>query len=62
MGMAQALNLSVVAEGVETELQRDVLRSLGCNYAQGWFYGRPMLPDDAAASWGRSRQPSAIAS
>ncbi|BEP15742.1 hypothetical protein acdb102_40530 [Acidothermaceae bacterium B102] len=62
MGMAQALNLSVVAEGVETQLQRDVLRSLGCTYAQGWFYGRPMLPDDAVASWARSRQASAIAS
>ena len=62
MGMAKALNLSVVAEGVETTVQRDVLRALGCTYAQGWLYGRPMLPDDAAGAWNRTHQAPAIAS
>jgi diguanylate cyclase (GGDEF)-like protein len=62
MGMAQALNLSVVAEGVETEAQRDVLRGLGCTFAQGWLFGRPMLPDDASAAWSRTRPRTAIAS
>jgi diguanylate cyclase len=62
MGMAKALNLSVVAEGVETSGQRDVLRALGCPYAQGWFYGRPMVPIDAAAAWTRTHQANAIAS
>ena len=61
-GMAQALNLSVVAEGVETEAQRDVLRGLGCTYAQGWLFGKPMLPDDASAAWSRTRPQRAIAS
>jgi diguanylate cyclase (GGDEF)-like protein len=62
MGMAKALNLSVVAEGVETTAQRDVLRALGCTYAQGWLYGRPMLPDDASAAWSRTHEASPIAS
>ena len=39
--MAQALGMQVVAEGVETGLQAERLLSLGCDYAQGWFFGRP---------------------
>jgi sensor c-di-GMP phosphodiesterase-like protein len=62
MGMAKGLGLSVVAEGVETTAQRDVLRALGCTYAQGWLYGRPMLPADAAAAWNSTHQAPAIAS
>ncbi|MDX6206798.1 MAG: hypothetical protein QOF39_2855, partial [Frankiales bacterium] len=62
MGMAKALNLSVVAEGVETVAQRDVLRAMGCTYAQGWLYGRPMLPQDAAAAWSSTNRARAIAS
>jgi diguanylate cyclase (GGDEF)-like protein len=41
VGMADALGLSLVAEGVETEEQNAVLRRVGCRYAQGWLYGRP---------------------
>jgi len=40
--MAHALGIQVIAEGVETELQRDLLASIGCDYAQGYFYARPM--------------------
>jgi EAL domain-containing protein (putative c-di-GMP-specific phosphodiesterase class I) len=36
-----ALNLSVVAEGVETEAQLSTLRSLGCKHIQGYLTGRP---------------------
>ena len=41
IGMAQALEIGVVAEGVETELQVAALRELGCTRAQGFLYGRP---------------------
>jgi PAS domain S-box-containing protein/diguanylate cyclase (GGDEF)-like protein len=41
MAMASALNLRVVTEGVETEQQLEVLRSLGCDEAQGYLLGRP---------------------
>jgi predicted signal transduction protein with EAL and GGDEF domain len=41
VSMAQALELGVVAEGVETAEQVDCLRELGCDRAQGYFFGRP---------------------
>jgi len=41
LAMANALNLRVVTEGVETEQQLDILRSLGCDEAQGYLLGRP---------------------
>lgn len=41
MAVAKHLQLSVVAEGVETEAQRDYLYSVGCYLHQGYFYGKP---------------------
>jgi diguanylate cyclase (GGDEF)-like protein/PAS domain S-box-containing protein len=40
--LGRALGLSVLAEGVELEEQREVLERLGCNEAQGYLLGRPM--------------------
>jgi EAL domain-containing protein (putative c-di-GMP-specific phosphodiesterase class I) len=40
--LAHALDLRVVAEGVETSEQRDALIELGCDELQGFFFGRPM--------------------
>jgi diguanylate cyclase (GGDEF)-like protein len=42
IAMAQAMNLHLVAEGVETEEQSLLLRSLGCDELQGYLYGRPV--------------------
>ena len=39
--LAQSLDLDVVAEGVETEGQRQVLRDMGCKAFQGYLFGRP---------------------
>lgn len=41
--------MNVVAEGVESEAQRDILRQEGCLAGQGYFYARPMAPRDAEA-------------
>lgn len=41
VALAHALGMEVVAEGVERASQAEVLRSLGCEQAQGWFFGRP---------------------
>ena len=40
-GLARSLSLNVVAEGVETEAQRQALLAVGCAYAQGFLFGRP---------------------
>lgn len=40
--MAAWLNLVVIVEGVETKEQRDFLEGIGCEYAQGFYYARPM--------------------
>jgi diguanylate cyclase (GGDEF)-like protein len=47
IGMAHNLRLLVVAEGVETEAQLAVLRSLGCDVLQGFYFYRPMKSDAA---------------
>jgi EAL domain-containing protein (putative c-di-GMP-specific phosphodiesterase class I) len=44
VGMARALGLGVVAEGVETPGQLAELRRLGCDGAQGYWFARPMPP------------------
>jgi diguanylate cyclase len=48
--LAHALGLRVVAEGVESAGQRDVLLRLGCDELQGYFFARPM-PADALLDW-----------
>ena len=45
--LAHTLNMSVVAEGVETHEQMSMLRQLGCEYAQGYFFSRPIIAADA---------------
>ena len=44
--MGQSLDMDVVAEGVETEEQLNILRSMQCNYAQGLLFGDPMSSDN----------------
>jgi diguanylate cyclase (GGDEF)-like protein/PAS domain S-box-containing protein len=46
LAMAEALNLEVVAEGIETGLQLQVLRRLGCRQAQGFLLGPPVGAED----------------
>lgn len=62
--LAHALDLSVVAEGVETAMQRDLLRSLGCDAMQGYLFS-PAVPADridallnAWAFWAWAETPS----
>jgi len=43
--MAHKLGIKVIAEGVETEKQRSLLTTSGCDYAQGYFFSEPVFAD-----------------
>jgi EAL domain-containing protein (putative c-di-GMP-specific phosphodiesterase class I) len=42
VSMAHSLGLAVVAEGVETAQQRELLLASGCTHFQGYWFGKPM--------------------
>ena len=46
--LAHAIGATVIAEGVETQEQWELVRTLGCDIAQGYLVGRPMPPRDVA--------------
>ncbi|MDG1752885.1 MAG: EAL domain-containing protein [Thalassotalea sp.] len=60
--MAKGLGLEVVAEGINSQADEDILRDFGCDIGQGYFYAKPMAIDDYI-SWlenldnGRIKQP-----
>jgi diguanylate cyclase (GGDEF)-like protein/PAS domain S-box-containing protein len=45
VSLAHTLDLAVTVEGVETAVQAECLRGLGCDTAQGWYYARPGPPE-----------------
>ncbi|PZO41682.1 MAG: GGDEF domain-containing response regulator [Pseudanabaena frigida] len=49
INLAHGLNMDVVAEGIETEEQKQILRSLSCNYAQGYLLSLPLDPQSATS-------------
>jgi diguanylate cyclase (GGDEF)-like protein len=51
VALAHALEIKVVAEGVETALQREFLKSCGCDFLQGYLAGRPVDADTAAKEY-----------
>lgn len=57
ISMAHELGMKVVAEGVETSVQRDLLKGAGCDYAQGYLFSRPLAPDAFEAAY--TRKPGA---
>ncbi len=59
IGLAHGLNLPVVAEGVETAGQRDILVTEGCDELQGFFIGRPLPIDRYAELTGSQRRVAA---
>jgi predicted signal transduction protein with EAL and GGDEF domain len=46
IALSHELGKEVVAEGVETAEDAAYLRSIGCEYAQGFYYGEPMTPKE----------------
>jgi len=60
--MGRALRLDVVAEGVETPEQRDLLIRLGCQEMQGYLFSRPISGETLAAKFNSMRNPRPFAS
>jgi EAL domain-containing protein (putative c-di-GMP-specific phosphodiesterase class I) len=46
IAMAHKLGINVVAEGLETEQQRDFLSDMGCDYGQGYYFSKPLPADE----------------
>ncbi len=53
--MAQAMNVSCICEGVETAEQVELLRSIGCRYAQGYYYSKPIPADEFVEKFIRNK-------
>ncbi len=47
VAMAKSLDMSTTAEGVETAQEAELIRNLGCDKIQGFYFGRPMAAEDA---------------
>ncbi len=58
VGLAKTVGLKVVAEGIETREQLDMLREIGCDLGQGFYFAAPM---DVDADWLASRIDPALA-
>jgi len=58
--LARTMGLRVVAEGVETEAQRNILLQLGCQYGQGYLWSRPLPASQFSGSLWQFRKVAAI--
>jgi diguanylate cyclase (GGDEF)-like protein/PAS domain S-box-containing protein len=61
IALAQSLGMTTTAEGVETEEEYRMVRDLGCTKVQGYYFGRPLLVEDARDVALRAAQDLAIA-
>ena len=62
VNLGQTLRLLVVAEGIEDEDQAHALDDMGCRLAQGYYYGRPLLPDEVVELAERAEGKPVVAS
>ncbi|MBW2712748.1 MAG: EAL domain-containing protein [Deltaproteobacteria bacterium] len=56
--MAHSLGLEIVAEGIETEAQKEFIREHGCRFAQGYLYSRPVPADQISKMLVERRDPT----
>src|SRR5687767_11208732 len=59
VALAHGLGISVVAEGIETEAQFDILRAMGCDVGQGYLFARPLPALEASRLLSPSRSSAA---
>ena len=58
--MAHELGMKVIAEGIETDSQRELLLAAGCDYGQGYLFARPMPAKDFEAFFGAANPRQAL--
>ena len=58
VGLANSLNMTTTAEGVETREQLDLVRRLGCTDAQGFFYSPPVSSNELSTMFTKRRKVS----
>jgi EAL domain-containing protein (putative c-di-GMP-specific phosphodiesterase class I) len=56
IALAHQLGRQVIAEGVETAEHLVILRSLGCEYGQGYFFAKPLVPEEITTLLASSRR------
>jgi len=56
VAMAKSLDMSTTAEGVETGEEAALIRNLGCDKIQGFYFGRPMTAEDASSLFSVARE------
>ena len=56
LALARGLGVATTAEGVETAAQAEVMRTLGCDQLQGFYFGRPVAADGLESSGEKKRQ------
>ncbi len=56
VAMAKSLQMTTTAEGVETGEEAELIRNLGCDKIQGFYFGRPMTAADATSLFGVARE------
>ena len=49
--IAKARSIKVIAEGVETREQWECLKTLGCDEIQGYYFARPIPPEEVEKEW-----------
>ncbi len=55
IGLARELNIDVIAEGVETQVQRNLLKSWGCDEVQGYLFSKPLTATEAGVALRRGK-------
>jgi EAL domain-containing protein (putative c-di-GMP-specific phosphodiesterase class I) len=60
--LGRALGLEIVVEGIESQIQAEWFRSLGCQYAQGFYFARPLTPSQIEMFLSGGRAGAAAAS
>lgn len=61
LGLARTMQMTVIGEGVENQTQQDIIRALGCQVGQGYFYDKPLSPRELGKRLRQMPEPNQMA-